>query len=214
MNRNSAWGWARTLALHGSGDAVAVRVDDFLVAEPFVEIGQLVVHPDAERLEHRRDRRGAAVAQHTRRDRHELCGGRERAGGATVSSMDIRMNPYEADFIGVRFTGPFTSAPQTVMSAPFCAALAWITGTASLSTRTSSCAGSTASGLTPSSAGPISSSDTTQGQLAAKPARYLTTIADASPAQTLTKPPSAAESAPAISVASRSAYPSVSGAET
>lgn len=56
---------------------------------------------------------------------------RGKAAGATVRSMEIRMNPYEADFIGVRFAGPFTSATQTVMSAPFCAALAWVSGTAS-----------------------------------------------------------------------------------
>lgn len=56
---------------------------------------------------------------------------RGEAHGAPVQAMDIRMNPYEADFIGVRFTGPFTSAAQTVMSAPFCAALAWTSGTAS-----------------------------------------------------------------------------------
>ena len=56
---------------------------------------------------------------------------REQAAGAAVQSMEIRMNPYEADFIGVRFAGPFTSAAQTVMSAPFCAALAWTSGTAS-----------------------------------------------------------------------------------
>jgi len=53
---------------------------------------------------------------------------RERAGGRPATSMVIRMHPYEADFIGVRFKGPFTSATQTVMSAPFCAALAWVTG--------------------------------------------------------------------------------------
>lgn len=56
---------------------------------------------------------------------------REQAGNASVQGIEIRMNPYEADFIGVRFTGPFATAAQTVMSAPFCAALAWTTGTAS-----------------------------------------------------------------------------------
>ena len=56
---------------------------------------------------------------------------RGEAAGAAVRGMAIHMNPYEADFIGVRFAGPFTSATQTVMSAPFCAALAWTTGTAS-----------------------------------------------------------------------------------
>jgi len=56
---------------------------------------------------------------------------RGQAADGEVRAMEIRMNPYEADFIGVRFTGPFTSATQTVMSAPFCAALAWTSGTAS-----------------------------------------------------------------------------------
>lgn len=56
---------------------------------------------------------------------------REQAKGSTVHSMDIQMHPYEANFIGVRFSGPFATAAQTVMSAPFCAALAWSTGTAS-----------------------------------------------------------------------------------
>jgi 2-methylcitrate dehydratase PrpD len=56
---------------------------------------------------------------------------RKDAAGASVKSMAIRMNPFEADFIGVRFTGPFESPAQTVMSAPFCSALAWTTGTAS-----------------------------------------------------------------------------------
>lgn len=56
---------------------------------------------------------------------------RGRAEGAAPVSIELRMNPYEADFIGVRYTGPFTSPTQTVMSAPFCSALGWVTGTAS-----------------------------------------------------------------------------------
>jgi len=56
---------------------------------------------------------------------------RRRAEGAQPASIALKMNPYEADFIGVRYAGPFTSATQTVMSAPFCSALAWVTGTAS-----------------------------------------------------------------------------------
>lgn len=56
---------------------------------------------------------------------------RARAEGAAPQSIELRMHPYEADFIGVRYAGPFTSATQTVMSAAFCAALAWVTGTAS-----------------------------------------------------------------------------------
>jgi 2-methylcitrate dehydratase PrpD len=50
---------------------------------------------------------------------------------AVPSLIELHMNPYEADFIGVRFSGPFFTAAQTVMSAPFCAALAWTSGTAS-----------------------------------------------------------------------------------
>jgi 2-methylcitrate dehydratase PrpD len=50
----------------------------------------------------------------------------EQADGQAPRRIELRMNPFEADFIGVRFTGPFVSAPQTVMSAPFCAALAWV----------------------------------------------------------------------------------------
>lgn len=56
---------------------------------------------------------------------------RKQADSAEPEKIELHMNPYEADFIGVRFTGPFTSATQTVMSAPFCAALAWVHGTAS-----------------------------------------------------------------------------------
>ena len=52
---------------------------------------------------------------------------------ARATAIDIRMNPFEADFIGVRYAGPFTSSAQTVMSAPFCAALGWKEGTASFS---------------------------------------------------------------------------------
>ena len=56
---------------------------------------------------------------------------RAQAPDAAPASIELRMHPFEANFIGVRFCGPFTTAAQTVMSAPFCAALAWSTGTAS-----------------------------------------------------------------------------------
>jgi 2-methylcitrate dehydratase PrpD len=55
---------------------------------------------------------------------------RESAGGTPVA-IEVRLNPFEADFIGVRYYGPFSSPAQTVMSAPFCAALTWATGTTS-----------------------------------------------------------------------------------
>ena len=54
-----------------------------------------------------------------------------KAPGAKPRDIELTMNPFEADFVGVRYTGPFTSPTQTVMSAPFCAALGWTEGTAS-----------------------------------------------------------------------------------
>jgi 2-methylcitrate dehydratase PrpD len=56
---------------------------------------------------------------------------RESLRGKEPARIEIRLNPYEADFIGTKFSGPFTSAAQTLMSAPFCAALTWATGTIS-----------------------------------------------------------------------------------
>ncbi len=53
------------------------------------------------------------------------------ARGARPRQVELTMNPFEADFVGVRYAGPFTSATQTVMSAPFCAVLGWTQGTAS-----------------------------------------------------------------------------------
>jgi 2-methylcitrate dehydratase PrpD len=57
---------------------------------------------------------------------------RERAGSTPLVSLTVRMHPFEADFFGVRFAGPFATFPQTFMSAPFCAALAWARGDATL----------------------------------------------------------------------------------
>lgn len=55
----------------------------------------------------------------------------KEARGVRPRQIDLTMHPFEADFVGVRYAGPFTSATQTVMSAPFCAALGWTEGTAS-----------------------------------------------------------------------------------
>lgn len=60
-----------------------------------------------------------------------LAGLRNQAEGAEVKSMELRLTPYEANFIGTAYAGPFSSAAQTLMSAPFCAALAWQYGTVS-----------------------------------------------------------------------------------
>ena len=54
------------------------------------------------------------------------------ARAAPLVAITMRMHPFEADFFGVRFAGPFTTFPQTFMSAPFCAALAWARGDATL----------------------------------------------------------------------------------
>jgi 2-methylcitrate dehydratase PrpD len=43
-----------------------------------------------------------------------------------IDWVEIRMHPFEADFFGVRHKGPFQSFSQTFMSAPFCAASAWL----------------------------------------------------------------------------------------
>jgi 2-methylcitrate dehydratase PrpD len=56
---------------------------------------------------------------------------REQVGSCPARAVEVRLNPFEADFVGVRYAGPFISSAQTVMSAPFCAALTWTSGTAS-----------------------------------------------------------------------------------
>ena len=38
------------------------------------------------------------------------------------------MHPFEAEFFGVQYKGPFEAFSQTIMSASFCAGLAWIAG--------------------------------------------------------------------------------------
>jgi 2-methylcitrate dehydratase PrpD len=56
----------------------------------------------------------------------------ERAGASELTALAIHMHPFEADFFGVRYKGPFVSFPQTFMSAAFCAALAWTRGVVTL----------------------------------------------------------------------------------
>ena len=50
------------------------------------------------------------------------------AGRRPLEQLVLRLHPFEADFYGVRYKGPFASFPQTFMSAPFCAAVAWSRG--------------------------------------------------------------------------------------
>jgi 2-methylcitrate dehydratase PrpD len=56
---------------------------------------------------------------------------RSTVGDAKAREITVTLCPFEADFIGVRYGGPFTAASQTIMSAPFCAALAWCRGNVS-----------------------------------------------------------------------------------
>jgi 2-methylcitrate dehydratase PrpD len=60
-----------------------------------------------------------------------LCELRRNAAGVTMTRIDIHLNPIEAEFWGVQFSGPFRRFPQTFMSASFCAALAWSRGNVS-----------------------------------------------------------------------------------
>ncbi|MGE0802360.1 MAG: MmgE/PrpD family protein [Lautropia sp.] len=56
---------------------------------------------------------------------------RARAAQRGLERLAIHLHPFEADFVGMRFAGPFTTFSQTFMSAPFCAALAWCEGAVS-----------------------------------------------------------------------------------
>lgn len=47
----------------------------------------------------------------------------------TPDAITIYLCPFEANFPGVAYQGPFRSVAQTIPSAAFCAALAWTTGT-------------------------------------------------------------------------------------
>ncbi len=51
---------------------------------------------------------------------------RSRAKQREPRTLAIHMHPFEADFIGNRYAGPYTSFQQTLISAPFCAALGWV----------------------------------------------------------------------------------------
>ena len=54
------------------------------------------------------------------------------ATASAASRIRVTMNPFEADFFGVRRTEVFESFAHTFMSAPFCAALAWVEGAVTL----------------------------------------------------------------------------------
>jgi 2-methylcitrate dehydratase PrpD len=54
---------------------------------------------------------------------------RDQAGVAMVEAAEIRMHPFEANFLGVDYNGPYRTYAQAFFSMPFCAALAWLHGT-------------------------------------------------------------------------------------
>jgi 2-methylcitrate dehydratase PrpD len=53
---------------------------------------------------------------------------RKEIGGVDVSSVRVRMNPYECGYAGMDATGPFNSISGTLMSIPFCVALTLVHG--------------------------------------------------------------------------------------
>lgn len=53
---------------------------------------------------------------------------RARAKRREARAIAIHMHPFEADFVGNRYAGPFAGFSQALTSAPFCAALAWVSG--------------------------------------------------------------------------------------
>ena len=53
---------------------------------------------------------------------------RAQTEAAPLARVEIRMRPFEAEFFGVALRGPFSAYAQTFMSAPFCAATAWLRG--------------------------------------------------------------------------------------
>ena len=82
----------------------------------------------------------AAAAAGTETEIETETAGAVAAGGAAgaaatapaASRIRVTMNPFEADFFGVRRTESFESFAHTFMSAPFCAALAWVEGAVTL----------------------------------------------------------------------------------
>lgn len=60
---------------------------------------------------------------------------RERLGAdvaAGARSVEVRMNPYECGYAGMDAVGPFTSISGTLMSIPFCIAVAMVHGAPSM----------------------------------------------------------------------------------
>jgi len=54
---------------------------------------------------------------------------RETAGDGAFELAQIHMHPFEANYLGLAYHGPYSTYTQAFFSAPFCAALAWLHGT-------------------------------------------------------------------------------------
>ena len=56
---------------------------------------------------------------------------RERVLSDSVEAVHVHMHPFEANYLGLAYKGPFSTYSQAFFSVPFCAALAWLYGTVS-----------------------------------------------------------------------------------
>lgn len=54
---------------------------------------------------------------------------RERLPRDSVEAAYVHMHPFEANYLGLAYKGPFSTYSQAFFSVPFCAALAWLHGT-------------------------------------------------------------------------------------
>ena len=54
---------------------------------------------------------------------------RERVSRDFVEAAYVHMHPFEANYLGLAYKGPFSTYSQAFFSVPFCAALAWLYGT-------------------------------------------------------------------------------------
>jgi 2-methylcitrate dehydratase PrpD len=54
---------------------------------------------------------------------------RERVPRDSVEAAHVHLHPFEANYLGLAYKGPFSAYCQAFFSVPFCAALAWLHGT-------------------------------------------------------------------------------------
>lgn len=59
---------------------------------------------------------------------------RQGADPDAVAAADVHMHPFEANYLGLGYKGPFRTYSQAFFSVPFCAALAWRYGNVTFET--------------------------------------------------------------------------------